>query len=361
MTVLAFIVILGALILVHELGHFWAAKRAGIKVEEFGLGYPPRLLTLGHWGETEYTLNAIPFGGFVRMAGEEDPDIPRSLASKSKRVRLVVLGAGAAVNLLLAFALFWATFLLGVPVPVEFNGVSILNVASDSPAEAAGLRRGDLILAVDGSSVQSPQKLTDYIHQHLGEEIRLKVQRGEETLNVPVVPRQKWPENQGPVGVVIQPRASKTEIHAYPWWQALWLGLRQTLSTILLTLYVPVLVLRGLMPAKAIRPVGPVGIAQMAGNAARRVVSTGWWFPLLQLTATISAGLCLANLLPLPGLDGGRILFVILEAIRGRRISPEKEGIIHLIGMALLIILMLIITYHDIASPVPSINWGEFF
>jgi len=295
------------------------------------------------------------------MTGEEDPAIPRSLASKSKLIRLTVLGAGAGMNLLLAFLLFWLTFLLGVPVPVEFHRVWIRNIAPNSPAEAAGLQMGDFILAVDSSPIQSVQELTTYTQEHLGKEICLQVQRGRQSLTVPVVPRQEWPEGQGPIGVVIQPYASKIEIHTYPFWQALWLGLRETMSTVVLTLYIPVLVLRGLIPAGALRPVGPVGVAQMASDAAQQVAATGWWFPLLQLTAVVSAGLCLANLLPIPGLDGGRIFFVIVETIRGRRISPEKEGIVHLIGMALLIMMMLIITYQDVISPVPSINWSDFF
>lgn len=361
MTIIALVVVLSILVFIHELGHFLAAKRVGIRVEEFGFGYPPRLLTLCHRGETEYTLNAIPFGGFVRMAGEEDPSIPQSLASKSKLIRLTVLGAGAAMNLLLAFFLFSLTFLLGVPVPVEFHRIWITDVAPNSPAETAGLRIGDFILAVDKNPVQSTQELTAYIHEHLGEEIRLEVQRGKESLSISLVPRQEWPEGQGPIGVIIQQYASKIEINTYPWWQALWLGLRETLSTIVFTLYIPLLVLQGLMPVGVVRPVGPVGVAQMASDAAQQVVATGWWFPLLQLMAVVSAGLCLANLLPIPGLDGGRILFVIAEAIRGRRISPEKEGMVHLIGMALLIVMMLIITYQDIISPAPSINWRDFF
>jgi len=360
-TVVALVVVLSILIFIHELGHFVAAKRADIRVEEFGFGYPPRLLTLGRWGETEYTLNAIPFGGFVRMAGEEDPSTPRSLAGKPKRTRLIVLGAGALMNLLLAFFLFSLTFVLGVPVPVEFHRVSVLSVVPNSPADVAGLRMGDLILAMDGSPVQSPEQLVTYIKRHLGDVIHLEVQRGRQTLTVPIVPREEWPEGQGPMGVVIQPYASKMEIQTHPWWQALWLGLKETLSTIVLTLFIPVLVLRGLIPAGAVRPVGPVGVAQMTNEAAQQVVATGWWFPLLQLTAVVSAGLCLANLLPIPGLDGGRIVFVIVEAIRGRRISPEKEGVVHLIGMALLVVLMLIITYQDLISPAPTVNWSDFF
>lgn len=361
MTVLAFVVVLSILVFIHELGHFLAARRTDIKIEEFGFGYPPRVLSLGRWGEVEITLNAIPFGGFVRMAGEEDPTVVRSFASKSKRTRLAVLSAGAVMNLLLAFLLFSLTFMLGVPVPVEFNRVSVMSVTPDSPAEAAGLRMGDLIHAVDDTLIQSMEELLTYIREHLGEEILLEVQRGKESLRIPVVPREEWPEREGPMGVVIQPYASKMEIQTYPWWQALWLGLRETLSTLALTLFIPVLVLRGLIPAGAVRPVGPVGVAQMTSAAAQQVVATGWWFPLLQLTAVVSAGLFLANLLPIPGLDGGRILFVILEAIRGRRISPEKEGAVHFVGMAVLVLLMLIVTYQDLISPAPTINWSDFF
>jgi regulator of sigma E protease len=360
-TVVVFVVVLSILIYIHELGHFLAAKRANIQVQEFGFGYPPRLLTLGRRGETEYTLNAIPFGGFVRMAGEEDPAVLRSFASKPKRTRLVVLGAGAAMNLLLAFLLFSLTFLLGVPVPVEFHRVLVMSIVADSPAREAGVRTGDLILAVDQNPIQSPDELIAYIQQRLGEEIRLEVQRNRESLTIPVVPRQEWPEGQGPIGVVVQPYASKVEIHTYPWWRALWLGLQQTLSTVVVTLFIPVLVLRGLIPVEAVRPVGPVGIAQMTSSAAQQVVATGWWFPLVQLTAVVSAGLFLANLLPIPGLDGGRILFIVIEAIRGRRVSPEKEGIVHLIGMALLVALMLVITYQDVISPAPTVNWGDLF
>jgi regulator of sigma E protease len=360
-TIVAFVVVLSFLVFIHELGHFVAAKRAGVTVEEFGFGYPPRLLALGRWGETEYTLNAIPFGGFVRMVGEEDPSRPRSLAGKPKRTRLAVLAAGAIMNLLLAFLLFSLAFVLGVPVPVEFHRVSVLSVTRGSPAATAGLQMGDLILSADDNPVESPEELVAYIQQHLGEDIRLEVQRGSESLDVRVVPRREWPEGQGPMGAVIQPYASKMDIRAYPLWQALWLGLQETLSTILLTLFIPVLVLRGLIPAAAVRPVGPVGVAQMTSSAAQQVMATGWWFPLLQLTAVVSAGLCLANLLPIPGLDGGRILFVIIEAIRGRRISPEKEGFVHLIGMGVLVVLMLIVTYQDLISPAPTVNWSDFF
>ena len=239
--------------------------------------------------------------------------------------------------------------------------MAVISTVPQSPAEVAGLQGGDLILTVDEITIQSPQGLTDYIHQHLGKEIILGIQRGSQSLSIPLVPRQEWPEDQGPIGVVIQPYASKMEIRTYPWWEALWLGFRETLSTMAFTLIIPVLVLRGLIPAAAVRPVGPIGVAQMAGEAAQQVIATGWWFPLLQLTAIVSAGLCLANLLPIPGLDGGRILFIIVEAIRGRRIAPEKEGMIHLIGMGLLIVLMLAVTYQDLIAPVPSINWGDFF
>jgi regulator of sigma E protease len=358
-TIVAFVFVLSLLVFVHELGHFLAAKRAHIEVEEFGFGYPPRLLTLGRRGGTEYTLNAIPFGGFVRMVGEDNPSVPGSLASKPKRTRLMVLGAGAGMNLLLAFVLFASTFMLGVPVPVEYERVMVTDVVADSPAVKAGLQEGDFILAADGQAIQSPEALSTYTSDHLGQQITLEVQREGETLNIAVVPRQEWPESEGPMGVVIQPYASKVEVRTYPWWQSLWLGLRETLYTMGVTLLIPVLVLRGMVPASAVRPVGPIGVAQLTSDAAQQVIASGWWFPLLQLTAVVSAGLCLANLLPIPGLDGGRIFFVIVEAIRGRPIDPDKERLFHVIGMVLIIVLMLVVTYQDVASPVPSVNWGD--
>jgi regulator of sigma E protease len=150
-------------------------------------------------------------------------------------------------------------------------------------------------------------------------------------------------------------------VKRYPWHEALWLGLKQTLAYIKLIITLPVQVIRGLIPADLARPVGPVGVGRLVGDAVQYSLDTGWWFPVMQMMGTLSVALAVTNLLPLPALDGGRILFVIVEGIRGRRVDPAKEGLVHLIGMLLLVALMLFITWQDVVNPVPSLDWSSFF
>ncbi len=349
------LIALSLMIILHEFGHLLAAKRCGIRVEEFGLGYPPRLFTIATRGGTRYTINAIPFGGFVRLAGEDDPHVPGGLASKGKLVRFFALVAGPLMNFVLAIALFTLAFMAGWPEATEFKNVMIAGVAKGSPAERAGLKVGDLILQAGDRPIESPQDLLDYVSAHLGQRILLRVGRGEKTMEVPVVPREHPPEGEGPMGVLIERMPSKVSLRRYPFGAALLRGFQQTVVVAFLTLAIPVLMLRGLLPGA--RPSGPVGMFQMVASAARQSVATGWWFPVLQLTALLSTGLAVANLLPLPALDGGRIFFIIVEAIRGRRVDPRKESAIHLVGMAILIGLMLLITFYDIISPVPIMDW----
>jgi regulator of sigma E protease len=163
------------------------------------------------------------------------------------------------------------------------------------------------------------------------------------------------------IGVAIDAAPTKYGLRTYPFGEATLQGLKQTIGVVTLTFYIPVLVIRGLLSIEMIRPIGPVGIAQLAGQAVQQSVEIGWWFPILNVMALLSIGLAVANLLPLPGTDGGRILFVIVEAIRGKRIDPEKEGAVHLIGLALLVTLMIFITYQDITAPVQTLDWTSMF
>jgi len=433
-TLLAFVVVLGILIFVHELGHFILAKRFGIQVDEFAFGYPPRLLKL--WQEkgkivlngktltlgrrtrvprqvevgkrvvytsrrepngeevvtqlevvpdnmpdeevvqkygrpacvveeiergTEYSLNLIPFGGYVRMLGEEDPSAPRSFASKSKRVRLAVLMAGAVMNLVLAVVVFAATFMLGAPEPVAMDNVMVLGVANGSPAQQVGLRVGDIIKSIDGIAVRSPEELVALTQERLGREVRLEIRRGEETLQVMLVPRPNPPPGEGAMGVSIQAAISKVDIVYYPPLEALWKGVQQVFNTVALTISVPLLIIRGLLPAEAVRPIGPLGIYQQTASAVQATVEMGWWYPILSLLGLISTALAITNLLPLPALDGGRILFILIEAVRGKRVDPAREGFVHFIGLALLVTLMLVISYLDIIQPVTAIDWTSLF
>ncbi len=364
LTLFSGLLVLSLLVFVHEFGHFVVAKRAGVRVDEFGFGYPLPdgrfTLKLFERDGTIYTVNPIPFGGFVRM-GEDDPQVADGIANQSKLVRLAVFSAGSVMNFLLAIVVFALAFMMGWPQPLEFNNVMIAGVLDGSPAEAAGLEVGDIVLRVDGQGIKTPEDLAQYSQKHGGQKVRLVVKRGRQTLEIYLTPRESWPKGEGPMGIIIQPTVSKIAIKTYPPGRALLLGVQETLGTVGLIFYVPVALMRGILSVDMARPVGLVGIVQMAGDAAEQVVSTGWLFPILHLTAMLSAALAVTNMLPLPALDGGRILFVLIEAIRGKRVAPEKEGAIHLVGIIVLLALMLLITYQDIIRPVPSFDWSSLF
>jgi regulator of sigma E protease len=310
---------------------------------------------------TEYTINLIPFGGYVRMLGEEDPKSPGSFASKSKRIRIAVLVAGAAMNILLAIVVFAASFMLGAPQVVATDNVMISSIAAGSPADKADLRVGDIVVSVDGIPVKSPEELVTLTNERLGQKVLLVIKRGEDSLQVTVTPRVNPPEGEGAIGVSIQPAVSKITLKYYPLGEALWSGVQETFGTIALTISVPILVLRGLVPAALVRPIGPPGIYQQTASAVQASVQTGWWFPLLNLVGLISTALAITNLLPLPAMDGGRIFFIVVEAVRGRRIDPAREGFIHLIGLGILMVLMLVVSYYDIVRPMSTIDWTSLF
>jgi regulator of sigma E protease len=340
MTIVAFVLVLSLLVLVHELGHFTVAKLTGIRVEEFGLGYPPRLLTIARRGDTEYTINAIPFGGFVRMLGEEDPSHPESFAAKSKLARAGALLAGSLMNVVLAFLLFIGVGLMGFDIPV--GSVAIVGVASGSPAAEAGLREGDTILSIDGLPVQNTYELSRYTSERLGEEVALSVKRGEETLSVPLTPRREPPVNEGPMGVIIQTAdvVGTDKLH-YSLWEAIPMAARMVIEVIAAIFSGVVGMIQGVI-APDIR--GPVGIAAATGEMARSGL-----IALTQFTAFLSIQLAIFNLLPFPGLDGGRLAFIALEALRGgRKVAPEREGLVHLVGLAILIGLLLVVSYQDV-------------
>src|SRR5262245_46507836 len=337
------------MVLIHELGHFTLAKIAGIKVEEFGIGFPPRLIAFRR-GETEYSLNLIPLGGFVRMLGEEDPEQPRSFARAKKRWRIAVLLAGSTMNLIAAALFFSVAHMAGWPTATQTE-VQVVQVTPGSPAEAAGLQRGDAVVSLAGRPVARADDLRPIIDANLGQPIPIEIRRAGQSMTLQVTPRPQSPSGDGPTGIRIQDTPVKIEPVPYPPLESLVRGVRELGRTLLLTLSLPLLVGQGL-PLELLRPVGPVGVYQATSQAAAETVRSGWWFPLLYLAAVLGAGLGLANLLPIPGLDGGRLVFILLEMVRGRRIAPEREGLIHLVGMAVLVSLVIVITYFDILFPV---------
>jgi len=338
-TIVAFLVVLAVLIIAHELGHFTTAKAFGVKVEEFGVGFPPRLLSIKR-GETRYSLNAIPLGGFTKMAGEVDPSETRSLASKSIGVRILVLSAGSLMNALLPLLLFSIAFM--VPHDVVVGQVLVEEVAPNSPATMAGVQPGDTIISINGKTLNSTIDLSREIQLNLGKEVTMVIHHGDSvTEEAKLIPRWKPPEGQGAIGILVSTANPVIVSQREPFWRAIPLGVKECIETFVLFKNAIISLFIGTV---AFQVGGPVAIAQITGEMAKAGIS-----PLLEFAAFLSINLAIINIFPLPALDGGRIVFVLLEWVRrGKRISPRTEGLIHGIGFMLLIAAILAITYQDI-------------
>jgi regulator of sigma E protease len=364
---LPFLAMLVALIVVHELGHFFTAKLFGIKVLEAGLGYPPRAWGFT-WHGTIYSVNWLPLGGFVRLLGEEDPSDPESLAAAAAWKRLIVLASGGVLNLLLPILLFAVVFMLPRQVPV---GPAVIDLVEESsPAEQAGLQAGDEILEINGREVKNTIDASRLIRLNMGDTLEFKVQRdffGGGTDVVTAHVRARWdpPEGQGPTGIRIHNLVAGSavcqgegrpdqcyETEKYGFFAAFPRGWTATMDALTLARNQVITLFHG---GGGPDFAGPVGIAQATGE----VVEESGWEPVLELAALLSINLGIVNLLPLPMLDGGRIAFVLLEiARRGKRVSPEKEAIVHLIGLVLIITMAVVVTYFDVAR---LISGGSLF
>jgi len=337
-TIISFVAILLVLVLAHEIGHFATARIFGVRVEEFGIGFPPRLFGIKR-GETLYSINAIPAGGFVKMAGEEDPKVPGSLASKKSGVRITVLAAGALMNALLPLLLFSIAFML--PHNIVTGDVIIGDVVSGSPADRAGMEPGDVILGIDGKEVRSIIDVNRSIQLNLGREIDITLGRNGATETVSVIPRWQPPENEGATGISISFQNVMVTKEILPFWRAIPRGVRESIETLTLFKNAIISMIIGTTPVMI---AGPVGIAQLTGEVARAGIS-----PLLEFAAFFSINLAIINIFPLPALDGGRIAFVLVEWLRGgKRVSPKIEGMIHTVGFFLLLLAVALVTYQDI-------------
>lgn len=349
-TLIIFILIIGLLIFVHEFGHFISAKKAGLLVEEFGFGFPPRLFGIKR-GETVYSINLIPLGGFVKILGEngEDKDNPKSFASKPVWVRAVILTAGVAMNFLLTVLLLSIGFKIGLPQVIDSQGgevreekIQVAFVNKNSPAQEIGINIGDEILEINGQPEDTPEKVQKIIKENRGQEIVLEIKRGDKVMEKRVTPRENPPEDEGPLGIAIV----KTGIVAYPWYTAIWKGVVSTFSLTLAIIFAFYTIIKNLilgLPTMA-EFAGPVGIAVMTG----RVAKMGFSY-LLQFVALLSINLAIINILPFPALDGGRLFFLVIEKIRNKKVSQKVENFVHMIGFALLIGLMIFVTFRDVA------------
>ncbi len=384
--------VLSLLVFIHELGHFLTAKKFGIKVTEFGFGFPPRIWGIT-FGETRYSINLIPLGGFVKMVGEEDPTEPRSFARQSILKRSIVLIAGSFMNLILPIIIF--TIILTLPHDTLVGTVTISGVAPNSPAEVSGLRQGDAILEVNSLKISNHMDLVKEISRLKGTKVELLVRKNGSSLGilgspeftsseyVYITPRINPPSlkvvnevsipeeeielskaqqynpsleigdtlQQGSLGVLIGTSNGKIIKDSLPLQQSIPTSFSKMGDVISFSAQgIGNLFSKGENPGLT----GPIGIAQVTGEVAKVGIA-----PIFELTALISISLGIVNLLPIPALDGGRLMFVLLEGIRGgRRISPEKEGFIHLAGFMLLIGLVVVMSYFDI---VRIISGDSFF
>jgi regulator of sigma E protease len=340
--------VLSLLTFVHELGHLLLAKRTKLHVEEFGIGYPPRLLLLARHAGTEYTLNLILFGAFVRLAEEGAPGT--LFADRPKRTRAAFLLGGSFLNLLLSVLLFSLCFATGWPVAHDL-AVGVQKVFPGSVAAAVGFQDNDLILAADGREVSSVMDLIVYARSVDGDIRNATLLRSGRIFSLPLPGGGPWFMKSESRGVQLRNGAGWVEIVSYSWPEALGRATGAALNTVLSMFALPAKLLGGRIPVDMVRPVGPVGIAQLTGQATQELTQSGWWFPLLQVTATLSAALAATNLLPIPGLDGGRLVFIGIEALRGQRLAAEKENLVHLVGIVLMLMLILVVTYYDITAP----------
>jgi regulator of sigma E protease len=353
------IVLLSILILVHELGHFFTARRAEILVEEFGIGLPPRLAGIKRNG-TIYSLNALPFGGFVRIHGEsgvESPELdhPRAFFAKPIHVRFAVLAAGVALNFLLGVAILAVLFTIGTPVAATPKNAATLHdlhieliaVAANSPAASAGLKIGDRltgIVAADeelSSDTLTVDQVRQFVVRHAGTEIKIAVERNGRELVISAVPRALPPAGEGPLGIAM----AEVGMQRYPWYRSIIEAVRAAFMIAGNTFAALYFILRDLLMGGKISPsvAGPVGIVQMAGEAARLGA-----LRLANFAAILTINLAVLNVLPIPALDGGRILFLAIERARGKPISRKVEQVLQQAGMAVLIGLILLITIYDI-------------
>lgn len=357
-TALIFIAVIGLLVVVHEFGHFIMAKRAGMRVDEFGFGFPPRVWSIKK-GETTYSINLIPFGGFVKVLGEdgEERSDPRSFGAGTTLNRFYVLVAGVTMNFLLAVLLLTLGSFVGLRVGVfdeataqiaKNKSIQVISIAPNSPAKDADLRLLDQIIGfqnTDGTTYtpSNVSEVQNFTSANAGKNLKLIIKRGNEQIIKEVLARQNPPQGEGQMGIAL----AVTGVVSYPWYEAIWRGVYSASIMTLNVVFGYYELFRTLFTeGKLIADVsGPIGIANITGQAAR----IGFSY-LMQLVALISINLAVLNILPLPALDGGRILFLFIEKIKGSPIKKEVEGWINATSFALLIALMIYVTIKDIIN-----------
>ena len=338
--------ILAVLVTVHEFGHFFAARFFGVEVEEFGIGLPPRIVGR-RWRGTLWSLNAIPLGGFARMKDENTSgNAADSFQTKPAYARAIILIAGIVFNFIFAALLFALIFAV-YGAPSNRETVSIGDVVAGTPAQAAGWRAGDQFVRIGGHDITSQQDLSDAIKAAAGTPVQVDLRRGGQIVTTTITPRrpEETPNGQGSTGITV---SAQSIVVREPVWRAVPDGIRQTGQGIADIYSGLVRLVRGQQPGGVSNLTGPVGIAQVVGEVVQQA-TIPVWVVVFNLTAFISINLGILNLLPIPALDGGRLLFVLIEWVRrGKRVPPEREGMVHLIGMAVLLTIFVLVAFLDI-------------
>jgi len=342
-----FVGALAALIIIHELGHFTAARLLGVEVEEFGLGFPPRAVTLFEAGGTRYSLNWLPLGGFVRLKGENNPDVPGGFASAYPWTRFAILSAGPFANLLVGVLLYAIIFTqIGRPVTDQ---VQVIEVAPNSPAEQAGLLPADMILQVNETEIDSTNALQQAIIDSLAEPTVIILEREGQIVEVTLVPRENPPPGEGAIGIVMgNPTTPINLVSALP------MGAVAVYDHIGQLLYFPIRIIQGQISPEQGRLAGYKGMFDIYQQVQQRESLPGvpQGVNILGFFATITISFAVLNLLPIPALDGGRITFLIPEIVLRRRIPPQYENVINLVSFGLLLMLLLYINIQDFVNPI---------
>jgi regulator of sigma E protease len=346
-SVLIFFLILSVLVLVHELGHFIAAKKNGVYVQEFGVGLPPRIFEI-KYGETLYSLNLLPFGGFVKVYGETEEQIKgekekrkRAFVYKEPWQKTLIIAAGVAANFLLGWIILSYLFTQGIPVPT--NKVVIEKIIKNSPADIVGLQSNDIIESVVNPNLKlkSPEDLVNLTKKYSSQEITLLISRKNQQIYTKIIPRKKPPKGEGPLGIVITSFIEKK----YPWQQAPIYGL---IESVKITISIIKELVKNLyyfltFHKTEVGVTGPVGIAQITFQAVKLGKNA-----VLQVLGLLSLNLAVVNIFPFPALDGGRLALVAYEAIFKKKTNPKIEKYLNLVGFAILLSLIMLITINDV-------------
>ncbi|MDD5567556.1 MAG: site-2 protease family protein [Patescibacteria group bacterium] len=351
LTFIIFILVLGVIVIFHEIGHFFAARRLGIKVEEFGIGFPPKIVGFKKKG-TIYSINWIPIGGFVKIKGEDgghsaDKD---SFISKSIAKRATVLSAGVIMNVVLAIILLSIGFGIGLPTLIDENiknsnvrdqKVQIIDIEKGTPASETDLAVNDQIVKIDETTINSIEDVRSYNTDKIGQTVRVTVNRINKEMEFTVAVKDLDSTGAGKLGVNLV----QVGIVSYPWYDAIWRGFLTTFQLLWAIILAFVSLIKGLFVGQPIGDslTGPIGIAVLTGQVAQ----LGFIY-LLQFTALLSLNLAIINFAPFPALDGGRVLFLLIEKARKKRIPQKTEALIHNLGFTLLMLLIIFITFRDV-------------